>query len=85
MNRLTLAALALMGLVPMPALPAFVDEMGVGLLALTLPIGEAVVHVLKPDNVMTASAETGHGSRPDQTPLPLRNKSCSPTGPIRES
>lgn len=48
MNRRVRTALALIALVPMLALPAPVAGMGVGLLALMLPIGMAVVFVLKP-------------------------------------
>ncbi|MFM7216183.1 MAG: hypothetical protein ACKO3H_15025 [Verrucomicrobiota bacterium] len=48
MNQRTLAALALMGLVPMLALPAVVAGMRLGLFVLMLLIGAAVVPVLKP-------------------------------------
>ena len=48
MSGRILTALILIGLVPILALPAFLAGLGVGLLALVLPIGVAVILVLKP-------------------------------------
>ncbi len=49
MKRRILTALILISLVPLLALPAFVAGLGVGLLVLMLPIGVAVILVIRPE------------------------------------